>query len=260
MQAVLTVLINALDGRDREFDDWYGNVHIRDVMRFGGSIRVQRLVASAVQVEAPSHRYLTLYDTFDPALLSQEHHDAVGTRRMVVARDYDKPNIINGYYYPVASRTNDPVALAPEDAPLIFEQIDVPADRRQAFEAWYADVRMPEVTRQPAHLSGALMRFDPAGQLAAFTPVYSHVAIWRVSDLAGVIDSWREVPREPLEGLRRRVGCFEPIEPYLTRDHVLNASEAMNEAEEAARRRAEERIRAQSGIMMSKSRSWGERR
>jgi hypothetical protein len=239
MQAILTVLTDALEGRDAEFNDWYTNVHIRDVMRFGGSIRVHRLVASAVQVETPSHRYFTIYDTFDPALLSQEHHDAAGTRRMVVKIDYDKPNIINGYYYPVASRTNDPVCLTPDDLPMILEQIDVPAERREQLEDWYAATRMPGLLKQPAHVSGTLMRFDPAGQLAEFTPVYSHIAIWRVTYLATAIESWRDCAAGPLQGLKRRVGCFEPMAPYLTRDHVQNASDDMLAIEEGARLRAE---------------------
>lgn len=239
MQAVLTVLNNPLEGRDDAFNDWYTNVHIRDVMRFRGSIRVQRLVASTVQVEAPSHRYFTIYDTFDPALLSQEHHDAAGTRRMVVKIDYDRPGIINGYYYPVASRTNDPVCLTPDGMPMILEQIDIPAEQRDTVEDWYACEHLPRLLKQPAHVSGTLMRFDPAGQLAQFTPIYSHVAIWRVSDLAAASESWRRVALGTLEGLKRRVSCFEPMEPYLTRDHVFNAPAEMLAVEEAARQRAE---------------------
>ena len=58
MQPVLTVLINPVAGREDDFNDWYTNVHIRDVMRFAGSIRVQRLLASAVQLEEPGHNIL----------------------------------------------------------------------------------------------------------------------------------------------------------------------------------------------------------
>ena len=239
MQAILTVLNSPLEGRDAAFNDWYTNVHIRDVMRFGGSIRVQRLVASDVQVEAPSHRYFTIYDTFDPALLSQEHHDAAGTRRMVVKIDYDRPNIINGYYYPVASRTNDPVCLTPDRQPMILEQMDIPAEKREALEDWYATAHIPGLLKQPGHVSGTLMRFDPAGQLAQFTPVYSHIAIWRVTDLVAAIEAWRGAAPDPLAGLKRRVSCFEPMEPYLTRDHVLNASDEELAVEEGARLRAE---------------------
>lgn len=243
MQAALTVLNNPLEGRDDAFNDWYTNVHIRDVMRFGGSIRVQRLEASTVQVEAPSHRYFTIYDTFDPALLSQEHHDAAGTRRMVVKIDYDRPGIINGYYYPVASRTNNPVCLTPDGLPMILEQIDISAEQRDVVEDWYAGAHLPALLKQAAHVSGTLMRFDPAGQLAQFTPVYSHVAIWRVSDLAAAVESWREAASGALAGLKRRVSCFEPMEPYLTRDHVLNATDEMLAVEEGARLRAEGKAR-----------------
>ncbi|SCW94263.1 hypothetical protein SAMN02927924_04466 [Sphingobium faniae] len=240
MQAFLTVLINPVEGRDADFNDWYTHVHIRDVMRFAGSVRVQRLVASEIQMEAPSHRYFTLYDTFDPALLSREHRDAMGTRRMVVTHAHDKANVINGYYYPIAARTNAPTDLTPDDQPLILEQIDVPMAQRADFEDWYAAERMPALLTSPAHVAGMLLRFDPAGQMLEFDPVFSHIALWRVANVHAALASWRNLPTDsPLSTLKRKVGCFEPMAPYLTRDHVLQASDELLEIEEAARRRAE---------------------
>ncbi|MDH4565184.1 hypothetical protein E8E95_00600 [Pseudomonas sp. BN414] len=238
MQAVLTVLINPVQNRDDDFNDWYTNVHIRDVMRFAGSIRVQRLVASPVQIEEPPHRYFTLYDTFDPVLLSREHRDAMGTRRMVVTHAHDKANVINGYYYPVASRTLQPTHLTSDDQPLILEQLNVPESQRAAFEDWYASVRLPDLLRTDGHVSGTLLRFEQYGQMFKFDPAFSHVALWRVEDLRSALEAWRHVP-DRLELNSRRVSCFDPMGPYLTRDHVLNASQDALAIEEAARQRAE---------------------
>lgn len=245
MQAFLTVLINPVEGREEDFNDWYTYVHIRDVMRFAGSIRVQQLVASSTQLEPPSHKYFTIYDTFDPALLSQEHKGAAGTRRMVVANAHDRPNIMSGYYYPVAARTNQPTALTPDNQPLILEQVNVPSADRAAFEEWYAGNRLPALLASPSHVSGMLMRFDRAGQLAEFEPAYSHIAMWRVEDLAGALTSWRDLREHGrFANLVRRVSCFDVMEPYLTRDHVFNASPEMQEREDAARQRAERSLAA----------------
>ncbi|HSV84660.1 MAG TPA: hypothetical protein VLK85_36110 [Ramlibacter sp.] len=241
MQATLTVLIDPVAGREGDFNDWLTNVHIRDVMRFAGAIRVQRLVASPHQVTQPSHRYFTIYDTFDPALLSREHREAMGTRRMVVTNAHDRSNVINGYYYPVAARTNQPTALTPNEQPLVLEQMDVPEHARGEFEDWYATVRLPALLRCPSHVSGTLMRSDPWGQMFVFPPAYSHIALWRIDDLPTALDTWRRsVSGTPLEAVKRRVTCFEPLEPYLTRDQVAHATVKELEIEEMARRRAEE--------------------
>jgi hypothetical protein len=241
MQSFLTVLVNPVEGREAEFNDWYTNVHIRDVMRFAGSIRVQQFIASETQVQPTSHKYFTLYDTFDPALLTLEHQRAAGSRRMVVGTAHDKPGIINGYYYPIAARTNEPTTLTPDHQPLILEQINVPEVDRDAFEDWYASVRLPELLRCPSHVSGVIMRFDPAGQMAKFEPIYSHVALWRVADVAAALPTWKDadVPAQ-LGLLKRRISIFEVMKPYLTRDDVINAPPEELEIEESARRRTEQ--------------------
>lgn len=241
MQALLVVLINPVEGREDDFNNWYTHVHIRDVMRFAGSIRVQRLVESENQVETPSHKYFTLYDTFDPALLSLEHREAMGTRRMVITHAHDQASVINAYYYPVASRTNCPTALTCDEQPLILEMIDVPTEQRDVFEDHYAGSRLPDLLRAPGHMAGALMRFDRAGQMFEFEPAFSHIAVWRVDDLPRALPAWQKESLPPfLNGLRRQVGCYIPQAPYLTRDHVLRASTDELAVEEAMRQRAEQ--------------------
>src|ERR1700680_1303253 len=45
-ESILIVFVNPLKGRDLSLDDWYTNIHIRDVMRIEGGISAQRLIAS----------------------------------------------------------------------------------------------------------------------------------------------------------------------------------------------------------------------
>ena len=97
-------------------------------------------------------------------------------------------------------------------------------------------------------MSGTLLRFDPAGQMTQFEPVYSHIALWRVDDAAAVADSWRESAKEPrLAGLKRRVSFFDVMQPYLTRDDVANCSAEDLAIEEAARQRTERSNAAAQG-------------
>ncbi|RJG00650.1 hypothetical protein [Noviherbaspirillum sedimenti] len=240
MSSLLTVLINPTPGKEADFDSWYTHVHIRDVMRFAGSIRVQRLVAAEQQIEPPSHKYFTLYDTFDPALLSLEHKEAMGTPRMVVTNAHDKENVINGYYNPVSFRSNDPELLMPDTQPLILEQLRIHQNEATAFERWYSDIRLPAIMATAGHLTGSLLRFAQHGQMFAFEPQFSHMAIYRVSDLDTARASWRAQNAESDTPYvkRRAVSCYVPMMPYLTRDAVARASAEEQAVEETARAHA----------------------
>ena len=62
---ILLVLSNAAGGRDNEFDDWYTNVHLRDVLAVDGFVAAQRFRLADAQLQpglpAP-HRYLAVYE------------------------------------------------------------------------------------------------------------------------------------------------------------------------------------------------------
>ena len=59
------VLSNAVEGRDAEYDDWYNNRHIHDVLKVPGITRGQRFVWDNESLSGgvpPSHRYLAIYE------------------------------------------------------------------------------------------------------------------------------------------------------------------------------------------------------
>lgn len=63
------VLSNCVAGRDDEFNEWYDNVHLRDVLATPGIVSAQRydvhVRAPMVEGEVPpepSHRYLCVYE------------------------------------------------------------------------------------------------------------------------------------------------------------------------------------------------------
>src|SRR3546814_15537661 len=63
-------------GRDDDLNDWYTNIHIRDALRFRGSITAQRFKRSENQVQTLTPdfdwQYLALYDVFDAQRRSEE--------------------------------------------------------------------------------------------------------------------------------------------------------------------------------------------
>lgn len=62
---ILLVLSNASDGRDEEFNDWYTNVHLTDVLKVEGFIAAQRFRLADAQLrpdQATPHRFLAVYE------------------------------------------------------------------------------------------------------------------------------------------------------------------------------------------------------
>jgi len=61
---ILTVLSNATEGADTEFNDWYTNTHLGDVVKVRGFTAAQRYKLSNVQLGAGDlpYKYLAIYE------------------------------------------------------------------------------------------------------------------------------------------------------------------------------------------------------
>ena len=60
----LVVLANAVEGTDDQFNDWYNNTHLSDVLKLSGFVAAQRFALSGTQLgggKAP-YGYLALYE------------------------------------------------------------------------------------------------------------------------------------------------------------------------------------------------------
>ena len=59
----MLVLVNAKEGRDEEFNRWYEDVHLTDILAVPGFIAARRFEAADAQMTGvPKHRYMTLYE------------------------------------------------------------------------------------------------------------------------------------------------------------------------------------------------------
>lgn len=67
-RTVQLIFTNAADGKDREFNEWYDTVHLRDLLATPGVVSVQRFElcdtesSHAEGADPPAHRYLTIYE------------------------------------------------------------------------------------------------------------------------------------------------------------------------------------------------------
>jgi hypothetical protein len=83
----MIVLTNPVAGRDAEFNHWYDDVHLRDVMAVPGVISARRFQA----VLPGDWKYAAIYrlDCDDPSTVMQEITDRWKTERMPTSDAFD---------------------------------------------------------------------------------------------------------------------------------------------------------------------------
>lgn len=247
LEAILVVLSNAVTGREDEFNDWYTNIHLRDALRFRGSIASQRFGLSGEPIHGPaegfSSRYLALYEVYDAQRFAREHAENALTTRMQISNSFDMSELNDFHYYLRQQRNNDP--LSNECAGVILEQFKVSAERKGEFESWYNDSYLPEANRRPGVLRSAFLVYDPYGQLMTTTPGCSHVGIYHIKD-AAAIDAWREsdvlATCTDIDQDSLAVSCWTPITPRITEDDVQHTAASALEAEQRARQRMGDKV------------------
>ena len=83
------VLSNAVEGRDDQFNDWYTNRHIPDVLAIPGIVSASRYELAGTQRMTPPwpYRYLAIYDieTDDLDWVAAEIGRRAGTDAMVIS-------------------------------------------------------------------------------------------------------------------------------------------------------------------------------
>ncbi len=67
MSGQLIVFTNAAEGRDEEFNDWYDNVHVPEILALGPFVSAQRYRVAEEQVFPQTHTYVALYEFEGPA-------------------------------------------------------------------------------------------------------------------------------------------------------------------------------------------------
>jgi hypothetical protein len=81
---MLVVFTNAAEGRDEEFNRWYNDVHLGDVLGVEGFVAAQRFELEEMGGGKPAHRYLALYEieTDDVGAVVERLTSSAGTMVM----------------------------------------------------------------------------------------------------------------------------------------------------------------------------------
>ncbi len=242
IEAILVVMTKAHPGREDDLDDWYTNIHIRDALRFRGSITAQRFIRSADQPMALPDSFdwqcLALYDVFDAERFSREHWENALTSRMMITTAIDDSVLEDYHYYPLAFRDNDP--QTPHSGGVVLEQVNAAPGQDQAFRDWYVDTYLPQAAKRPGVQSAGFLMYRTYGQMIPTTPAYGYVGIYKVND-ALAWKTWQgdsllaETPSVDHGSIR--VTHWDRLTDKLTKDAVQNPTAAGLAAEETARAR-----------------------
>jgi hypothetical protein len=87
---VYTVFSNAVAGREEEYNRWYSEQHLDDVLRVPGFVAAQRFRLALEDAAAPA-QYLAIYEleTDDPSKTLAELHTCAGTPAMPISPALD---------------------------------------------------------------------------------------------------------------------------------------------------------------------------
>ena len=98
------VLSNAVDGREDEYNDWYDNRHLPDVLAIPGFVSAQRLVLADTQRAAPPYpwRYMAVYTI--------ETDDLKATLELLKARAGTDAMPMSGAFAPGVAFVYRPIA------------------------------------------------------------------------------------------------------------------------------------------------------
>jgi hypothetical protein len=107
---VFLVLTNPVEGKDKEFNDWYSNQHIPDVVSVPGIVAAQRFKLADFQMGngAPSPwKYLSIYEIESDDLKAtfDGMNARVGTDQMVMTDSLDMTSVGGFIYSPITERT-----------------------------------------------------------------------------------------------------------------------------------------------------------
>jgi hypothetical protein len=96
MKTYYTVYSNPMPGKDAEFNDWYNDVHLAEVLQIDGFVSAQRFQLAETQViDDQPYRYLAMYEIESDAIEQtvQNMMAAAGGLQMSDAMDTSKVHI-----------------------------------------------------------------------------------------------------------------------------------------------------------------------
>jgi hypothetical protein len=108
-ECVFLVLSNPTEGREDEYNEWYEQVHLPDVLAVPGVAAAQRYRLATMPEDSPipkpAHQYLAVYQLDgDPADVMQQFLERVGSGKMVLSESLDLATVSMHHWVPCGAR------------------------------------------------------------------------------------------------------------------------------------------------------------
>jgi len=242
------VFANPIPGREAEFNDWYSNTHMGDLLQLPGWAGGQRFrIVTTVQprpsVAGYAHGYLMIWDLEETeanaALSRMTAAISGGKSRRGAAFNYTPGAGSSGTYETVGPRITRPDGKGPRmpDASdnktprpnryILMEFASPLAGKEADFEK-AANQRIPSVLALPGWM--AVQRFRMAEASAGPTDKPKYLNIWEVEGdsaqalndtLIDALKSGRVKKNAAADENTAEIVYWEPITPYITKDDFV---------------------------------------
>jgi len=106
---ILMAFSNALAGRDDEFNRWYDDIHLSDVLKVPGYTAAQRFELSPSQMMPdPPYRYVALYEVeTDDLQATLEELRNKPPEELPVSDSWDYDRCATWWYSPITGRVEE---------------------------------------------------------------------------------------------------------------------------------------------------------
>jgi hypothetical protein len=104
---ILMAFSNPRPGTDAEFNKWYDEVHLQEILRVKGYVSAQRFCVSDSQMvgrAGPVHKYLTIYEIETDDLKQTLTDLNEAARNMYVDPSVDRSNTLAAVFHAIGAR------------------------------------------------------------------------------------------------------------------------------------------------------------
>ena len=160
-QGKFVVLINAAEGRDDEFNDWYSNQHAPDVLRIPGVLTAQRFQRMDQQRSPDQpYKYSAMYDIEAEmaARIIAELNRRGGTPEMPMTTSVAEPRYI-GFFEAITPRVSVQTGFKSRFTFLVMT--NSVEGRDDEFNDWYDNTHIPDLLRVPGIAAAQRFRLLP---------------------------------------------------------------------------------------------------
>ncbi|MDM0084710.1 hypothetical protein QTI17_29335 [Variovorax sp. J31P179] len=182
---LMCVMTSPTAGKEQEFQRWYNDQHVPDVMRLPGVLTGQRFRLSSVQHKAPpfAQNYVALYDIESDDLegFNAEIARRFGTPEMPMSDALALP-VVRFLLDPDSPllRTDGKTSSSQPENRHLMCVMTTPADGKEAeFTRWYDEQHIPDLMRMPGLLSAQRFRLSATQHKAPPFP-QTYLAIYEL--------------------------------------------------------------------------------